>query len=178
MEEEKREIIPKVKQEVEKIMDDITKDGLQIANVDLLYKLIDIHKDIDNEKYWKAKKEAMTMRYRDYDSYGKYEDNRYGRDYDYPYGRRTRDSRGRYMSDGMTYHNDDPMRTLMSSYDAYVADRETYGHDKQSNKENSMITLEYMLQSVAEFMEMLKKDANSQDEMNLIRRYSKHISEM
>ena len=41
-----------------------------------------------------------------------------------------------------------------------------------------MITLEYMLQSVAEFMEMLKKDANSQDEMNLIRRYSKHISEM
>ena len=87
MEEDKKELdlIPKAKEEVEKLIKQITESGLQVANVELLYKLIDIHKDIENEKYWKEKEEESMYRGRDYfmdDSYN---------------GGRSRDSRGRYM---------------------------------------------------------------------------------
>ena len=51
MEEEKKEkeLIPKTREEVEKLIKSIVSDGLQTGNVDLLYKLIDIHKDIEYE---------------------------------------------------------------------------------------------------------------------------------
>ena len=41
-----------------------------------------------------------------------------------------------------------------------------------------MKSLEYMLESVVEFMEMLKQDATSQEEVELIKHYSKKISQM
>ena len=70
MEEEKKEnvqeIIPKTKEEVEKLIRGITENGLQINNVELLYKLIDIHKDIEKEKYWENKEEAMKYMRDDY----------------------------------------------------------------------------------------------------------------
>ena len=45
------------KEEVEKLIKAATENGLQASNVQLLYQLIDIHKDIENEKYWKNKEE-------------------------------------------------------------------------------------------------------------------------
>ena len=84
-EETKENVLIKTKSEVERIIKQITENGLQTANVELLYKLIDIHKDIENEKYWKEKEEESMYRGRDYfmdDSYN---------------GGRSRDSRGRYM---------------------------------------------------------------------------------
>ena len=41
-----------------------------------------------------------------------------------------------------------------------------------------MESLNTMLESVVDFMAMLKKDANSQEELDLIKRYSKTISDM
>ena len=41
-----------------------------------------------------------------------------------------------------------------------------------------MKSLDYMLQSVAQFIEMLKQDASSQEEMELIQKYTRQISEM
>lgn len=40
------------------------------------------------------------------------------------------------------------------------------------------MSLEYMLESMVDFVEMLKHDANSQEEANLIKKYMKQISEM
>ena len=184
MEEEKEEKQPlgiKVKEEVESEIARILEQGIKMENVDFLYKMVDIHKDIANEEYWKSKKkEEKDMRYKAYgrdnygnDMYGKFEDNRFGN-----YGRRMRDSRGRYMGGYNEYHNDDTMKTLMSSYQAYAESRDSYGAGNYSGKEDSTIALDYMLQSVVEFMQMLKNDANSQEEMELIRHYSKQISEM
>ena len=55
MEEEnkevKQDVISKAKEEVEKLIKTATENGLQASNVQLLYQLIDIHKDIENEKY-------------------------------------------------------------------------------------------------------------------------------
>lgn len=166
MEEETQEkpIAIKVKEKTEKIIDKLLEEGIRLENIDFLYKMIDIHKDIANEEYWEVKKEGIKMRYND--NYGYYEDNRYGR--------RMRDSRGRYMGNDYRYRgNTDTLRTLISSYDAYCADRESY-----SGKGNTITTLDYMLQSVVEFMQMLKHDADSQEEVDLIRHYAKQISEM
>ena len=180
-EETKKPMGERVKEETEKIIDRILEQGIEMANIDFLYKMIDIHKDIANEDYWDVKKEGIKMKYRtgysgesygrdEYGrgSYGKYEDNRYGN-----YGRRMRDSRGRYMGGYNEYHNDDTMRTLMSSYQAYSDSKDSYGA-----KGETITNLDYMLQSVVEFMQMLKNDVNSQEEMDLIRHYSKQISEM
>lgn len=49
----------KVREEVEKIINSITEEGIQTSNIDYLYKLIDIHKDLANEEYWQKKKEVM-----------------------------------------------------------------------------------------------------------------------
>ena len=41
-----------------------------------------------------------------------------------------------------------------------------------------MKSLEYMLESVVDFVGMLKKEATNQEEINLIKKYTKKISEM
>ena len=188
-EETKKPMGERVKEETEKIIDRILEQGIEMANIDFLYKMIDIHKDIANEDYWDVKKEGIKMKYRTgysgesygrdehgRGSYGKYEDNRYGNYSNY--GRRMRDSRGRYMGGYNEYHNDDTMRTLMSSYQAYSDSKEAYGEGNYGAKGETITNLDYMLQSVVEFMQMLKNDVNSQEEMDLIRHYSKQISEM
>lgn len=174
----------KVKEETEKLINRILEEGIRMENIDFLYKMIDIHKDIANEDYWDVKKEGIKMRYRtsygrdEYgrDVYGKYEDNRYGNYSNY--GRRMRDSRGRYMGGYNEYHNDDTMKTLMSSYQAYSDSKEAYGEGNYGAKGDTITNLDYMLQSIVEFMQMLKNDVNSQEEMDLIKHYSKQISEM
>ena len=75
----------KLKKLIEKGINSIIEEGLEISDLDNLYKLVDIHKDLANEEYWEKKKEAIEMRYRGY-----------GNDY----GRRSRDSRGRYRESG------------------------------------------------------------------------------
>ena len=41
-----------------------------------------------------------------------------------------------------------------------------------------MKSLEYMMQSVVDFVEMLKEEAKSQEEMEIIKKYTRKISEM
>lgn len=166
MEEEKKQetnVIDKAKEEVEKLIKQVTESGLQVANVELLYKLIDIHKDINNEEYWEKKEENMM--YRDYDNYS---------------GGRSRDSRGRYMdsygryttSRKENYRGREMINDIDDNYGRYN-EAKTYGDRGSSTK-----SLEYMLESIVCFVEMLQEDATNQDEMDLIRKYTRKISEM
>ena len=41
-----------------------------------------------------------------------------------------------------------------------------------------MRVLEYMLESVCQFMEMLERDAGSQEEAQMIKKYARKIGEM
>lgn len=148
--------------QLENHINEIVTQGIQTENIAMLGKLIDIHKDLANENYWKEKEE--TMRYRDY-----YDDDR-----NYPresYGRRGRDSRGRYKGDDMI---DDMHR----NYRMYSDGREQYNRGNYGAKQDTMQSLEYMLESVVDFVEMLKEEAGSQEEMELIKHYTKKISEM
>ena len=142
MEEEKKQetnVLDKTKEEVERIIKQITENGLQIENIEILYKLIDMHKDIENQKYWKEKEENMM--YRDYDNYG---------------GGRSRDSRGRYMESygrrGVPgtgrgrYRGYDMIEEMGEHYGDYSEGRDNYGNDRETEK-----SFDKMLQSLEDF---------------------------
>ena len=158
MEENIKERITK---ETEQKMTEVLDQGLHEGNVDLLYTLVDIHKDIANENYWEEKEDAM--RYRNY-SEGSY------REHDM-YGRRQRDSRGRYKGHEM-------MDDMYRGYEEYSEGKERYKRGSYGAQEDTMKSLEYMLESMVDFVEMLKQDTNSQEEMELIKEYTRRIADM
>lgn len=173
MEEDKKELdlIPKAKEEVEKLIKQVTESGLQVANVELLYKLIDIHKDIENEKYWKEKEEDSMYRGRDYfmdDSYN---------------GGRSRDSRGRYMDGSYgrrgvpgtgrgRYRGYDMIEEMGEHYGDYSEGRDNYGNDRETEK-----SFDKMLQSLEDFTYLIMQEADSQDKIEKVRKTAKKISE-
>lgn len=168
----------KLKKLIEKGINSIIEEGLEISDLDNLYKLVDIHKDLANEEYWEKKKEAIEMRYRGYGEQGYGREN-YGRE---SYGRRSRDSRGRYKESGRggsrSYRGEEMMEEMQGAYQNYSAGKEEMEMGNYGAKHDTMKSLEYMLESVVDFIEMLKKDANSQEEVQLIKEYTKEISEL
>ena len=161
-EETKEDVLIKTKSEVERIIKQITENGLQTANVELLYKLIDIHKDIENEKYWKEKEENIM--YRDYDNYS---------------GGRSRDSRGRYMDSygrrgyDTKYRGHDMLDEMNYSYGAYSDNNEYGNYGETSTKE-----LGKMLDCNIALIEHLKKNAKSQEEIEIIDRKVQEMSRL
>ena len=87
--------VQKLKKIIEKELEQFTATELDREDVDILYKLVDIDKDLENIDYWNVKKEVMKMRYNEYydGGYGRYSDSGYGN-----YGRRgvPGTGRGRY----------------------------------------------------------------------------------
>jgi len=158
-----RTMLEDIKKIVDKPLETIVKDGVSASNLDYLYKLIDIQKDIANIEYWEAKEDKF-MRYGEYGNYGRES-----------YGRRARDSRGRYMG----HRPEDKIDEMYMNYQAYSEGREAYGRSgNYSAKEDSIMCLENMLESMVDFVKMLKEEAGSQEEMELIHKYVKKISEM
>lgn len=174
---EKQELKNKVQQKVEEKINKILETGIESGNVDYLYKLIDIHKDIENEEYWNKKKEVMSMNYR---NYGEYDDT-YSN-----YGRRgvPGTGRGRYGRRGMPgtgrgrYRGEDMLDDMHEMYNDYSDGKEEYNMGNYGAKEDTMKSLDYMLKSVVQFMQMLEENADSEEEMQLIKKYSRKISEM
>ena len=148
----------------------ILNDGLTEGNLEILYKLVDIHKDISNEEYWKVK-ESEIMRYDNYGNYNGYNNynNNYGREQYSAYGRRGGDRR---------YRGHDYMDGMYEGYSRYEEGREQYNRGNYNAKDDTLRSLEYMLESAKDFFGMLKSEANSQEEMQMIREYAKKISEM
>lgn len=169
MEDKAQEVVKKVCEQVVESMESISEEGVHVGNVDYLGKLIDIKKDIANMDYWKAKEDYMRT------NYGR---SSYGRD---EYGARSRDSRGRFMNSGYVtnYRGERIMDDMYNNYQAYSEGR-NYGRGNYGggDKENNLENLSYMLQSVVEFMGMLKQEAGSEEEVDLIRRYAQTLSDM
>ena len=178
---EEKQMQKKVKNETEKVIKNILEQGIKPDNIDYLYKLIDVHKDVANEEHWDGEeKEETGMRYSEgrEGGYGDYSED--------SYGRRRRDSRGRYMEGGnygrrgvdAKYRGHDLIEDVYQNYGNYSEGREEYGRGNYGAKEDTMKSLEYMLQSVVEFITMLKDEAASQEEFEMIKKYTKKISEM
>lgn len=144
----------KVKEEVEKQIECLTADGLEQGNVKMLGMLVDIHKDLANEEYWKGE---MEMRYNDYGRRGRYNDRGYGR-------------RGRYRGD-------DPMEAMQEYYENYSeAQNEMYSGNYGA--EGEMVkSVEGIMKNVYKIIEELAQ-ADSPEVMKIIQHYAHKIQEM
>ena len=147
-----------IKSDIEKTLGDISNEGISRDNIDYLEKLLCSHNKLEQEQYWEVKK----MYYRDSRRYD------YDRD-DMSYGRgRRRDSRGRYKGHDMI----DEMSDYYGKY-METRDGRSYG-----GREDSIKSLDYMMASVYDFVCMLEEDAKSDEEMDIIRKYARKISEL
>lgn len=147
----------------------VKEEKISPNNVDYLGKLVDINKDLQNIEYQKVKEEKY-MRYRDYeDGYGNYSDG--------SYGRRSRDSRGRYTDSygrrgyDTKYRANDMLDEMSYSYGAYSESNE-YGDSYGASAKE----LEKMLDCNIALIEHLKRNAKSQEEMQIIDKKLKEMS--
>lgn len=148
----------KLCEQLEQQVEEILNEGIQADNVTMLGKLIDIKKDLANMEYWDKKEEVMDMRgYRgDYDMRG------YGRD---NYGRRGRNSRGRYTE------GDEMIEDMKEHYGNYMEGRNYGGNEADK-------AFDYMLKSAEEFFVYLMDESDNPEQMEKIKRTARKISEM
>jgi hypothetical protein len=172
---EKKEIkvLEKLKEETDKSMKRVLEQGVQTNNVDFLYKMIDIKKDIAE-----IEKEEQEMMYGNYGNYGRDSDMMYS-------GGRRRDSRGRYMESGSygrrgvpgtgrgRYRGEEMMDEMAYHYGNYNEGREQYGADEETMK-----SFKYMLKSFKDYYKHLKEEASSQQEVKMLEDVAREISEM
>ena len=162
----------KLKEQLDTKIEELVGDELSLNNLDILNKLVNMQTDLANQEYWEKKKEVMDMNYRNYndgysESYGNYGRRGVpgsGRGHGRRYSRRGVDTK---------YAGQEVMDDMYEAYGEYSEGRERYGHHPSTMK-----SLDYMLKSVVEFIEMLKEDASSLEEVQLIQKYTREISEM
>ena len=162
----------------DKIKDLLEESQGQItgSNYEALGELMDIHKDITNEEYWCYKmEEGEESMYGNYGrgSYGNYDNygrGNYGRD---DYGRDMYSARGRSRDSRGRYRGHDYLDEMYDDYSRYSEGRQRYGAN-----EDTMKSLKYMLKSMEDFARMLKEDAQSEEEVEMIRQTAQRIAQM
>lgn len=164
---------------------EVLEQGIQASNIEFLDKVVDIHKDaleIQEMKGESSMRYGRGNEYGNYGNYGNYGEN-YGRggygNYGENYGRDNygRDNYGRGGSYGRRgydakYRGDDMIDEMYQNYHGYSESR-NYGAGEDSKR-----SLEYMMKSVVDFIRMLEQDASSQEEIEIIKKYTRQISEM
>ena len=175
-ETEKKEtsVIDKVTEEVDKSIKRIMEQGVQTNNIDFLYKMIDVKKDIAE-----IEKEEQEMMY---GNYGRYDDMSYS-------GGRRRDSRGRYMEGGSygrrgvpgsgrgRYRGEDAIDEMYMNYNEYSEANQSYNEGNYGAEGGMKESAEGIMENIFEIVEELK-DTGSPEVMQVIKKYSKKISEM
>lgn len=165
-----KQTVDKLCEQIEKKLEELVKQGVQQTNIDYIGKLIDLKKDIAKIE----KMEGEDNMYRDYDNYGNYG----GYDRMYAGGRR-RDSQGRFMEGGRgnygrRYRGHDMIDDMSENYGTYMEENASgrYGSPETTK------SLQYMLQSAEDFFKHLKGEATSQEEVEMIKKSARRISEM
>ena len=172
-------IIDKLKEETEKLICNILEQGINENNLDYLYKVVDIHKDISNEEYWKQKEENEMYENYGRDSYGEYnEGGSYGRR-GVPGTGRGRYSEGSYGRRGVPgtgrgrYRGEEMMDEMAYHYGNYTEGRDNYGADQETMK-----SFKYMLKAFKDYYKHLKDEASSQEEVQMLEDTAREISQM
>ena len=186
----------KLKELIEEEIKKVEEKGLEMGKLEQLETLVDIHKAISNEEYWKNKEET-AMRY---GNYGEYNEGYEG------YGRRRRDSRGRYMEGGYnegysrgrynergTTDGRDRMRgnyghympypemymdRMMDGMEGYMEGREQYNRGNYGAKGQTVESLEKMLEGIVAFVEDIQQDPEQKEEKEVVNHYIKKLKEM
>ncbi len=161
------EIMDKICEQIEKQIEQISEQEVQPNNVEYLYKLVDIKKDI-------AKIEKMKEESDMYGNYGEYGEGMYGR-------RGVRGSgRGSYNEGmygrrgGRRYRGEDMLDEAHEAYRAY-SESASYGN---YGTPESMQKIEIMADSLMDFVEHMRKTAKTPEERELIDRKIQEMSNM
>ena len=175
-EEEKKEevcytdrIKAMVVKELEQFSDTTELTGDEL---DILYKLIDIDKDLENIDYWNVKKEVMKMRYNNYGEYseGGYSEGRYGRRGVPGTGR------GRYR--GNYSEGEEMLETMKESYGIYSESRNAYNRGNYGAEQDSMEALEDTMRLFTEFAQKMIHEVDSPEAKQIIKKHLRKISQM
>ena len=137
------EIIKKTKEQIKQILD----EEINPNNLEYLYKLVDIYKDI---------KEVECMNYGNYGNY-------YGRRAGYDaYGNY---DRGNYGARGYNrrYRGHDHLDRMYDDYGRYMESRERYGAGEESDK-----SFHYMIKSLEDFIKVLHEEAETPQQKQMI----------
>jgi hypothetical protein len=141
----------KLLEKVCEYLNKVSNQNLDAADIDYLSKVVDIYKDI---------KEVENMNnYGNYGEYGRYD----------AYGRRGVDAR---------YRGESYMDGMASSYRNYEEARNEYNRGNYGAKEDGLKELEYMMHAAMKFIKMVKEEANSPEEQEIVRKHIMKISEM
>ena len=172
MEEEKKEdvcYLDKVKEIVKKELEQLSNTELEGEDLDVLYKLVDITKDLENIDYWDVKKEAIKMRY----NYGDYSEGGYSGNY----GRRgvPGTGRGRYRGHD---EGEDMIEDMRESYSAYSESRSAYNRGNYNAGQDSMEALEDTMRLFTEFAQKMIQEVDSPEAKQIIRKHLRKISQM
>ena len=173
MEEEKQKNwCEEITQQIEEKIKEISTEKVNTSNVDYLYRLVDIHKDLKNEEYWKEKIDMYREGYGNYDNYSDYN------------GGRRRDSRGRYM-EGESYgrrgvkgtgrgrYRGEEMMDEMAYHYGNYSEGSAYGAEGEA-----MESLSNLMESAYEYFKDLKENANSPEEIKMMEHYFKKMGQM
>jgi len=141
----KERVIEKTEEKIKEILD----QDINANNLDFLYKLIDIYKDV---------KEVESMNYgRRYDSYGRGYGN-YGEYGEYgrggSYGRRGYD---------MKYRGEEEMDRMAGEYGRYMESRSRYGAGEETDK-----SFHYMVKALEDFIRVLHEEADSPQQKQML----------
>lgn len=177
------DVMNDIKELVENELEQLVKVGIQSNNIDNFGKLVDIHKDIENECYWRNKEEVMKMRYSDYDERKYGNDRMYGpEDYEEErYGRRGVPGSGRRRYRGSYGHgneSEEMIERMREHFGNYEYSKEELGRGNYGAKGDTIKNLDGMLSAMMRFMQSLEEDADSQEEVQLIKKYARKMSEM
>jgi hypothetical protein len=122
---------------------------LDSVDIDYLFKVVDIYKDLKEV-------ECMNNGYGRYEAYG-------------DYGRRGVDAR---------YRGESYMDGMRGSYRNYEEARNEYNRGNYGAKEDGLKELEYMMHAAMKFIKMVKEEATSPEEQEIVRKHIMKISEM
>lgn len=172
MEEEKKEekeyCFENIKEIVTKELKQYSSTELNEDDLDIMYKLVDVIKDLENIDYWNCKKEAIKMRY----NYGDYSDGGYSGNY----GRRGVPGTGRGRYRGYS-EGEEMLEDMKESYGAYSESR-NYSRGNYGAEQESMKALEETMQLFTEFAQKMIQEVDSPEAKQIIRKHLRKISQM
>lgn len=148
----KQDTMQALKEMVETELKDILNIGIQEDNIDNLSKLVDIHKDLENEEYWKHKE----MKYEHEES----------------------ERKSGLVKVEKHKELKEKVHEIMEHCEHYSSAMDAMEQGDYEAAQISMRSLRYMLESACQFMNMLAREAKSPEEMQLIRKYARRIGEM
>ena len=177
---------------IESELGKIAEKGLTTSNLETAYKLVDMYKDLKNTEYWETKGEyydtvltEMQGGYSERD-YPMMED-------DYAMRGRKRDRMGRYSRDdgmggqsmargrdgnnrGRNQYSRDGGYSMndggYSMYDRYMDAKQSYrSNQSMDGKQKLMESLEDYMDDFTEKIKEMARDADSQDERDLINKF-------